>query len=94
MEIKIFEIDCEELLLAEDLHEKLAEDLQLPPYYGKNLDALFDCLTEMHRTCIVLKNASLLEKDTYGQRLLDTFRDAAMDNKGLGLIEDVMLHDH
>ena len=33
-----------------DLHELLAHSLPLPPYYGRNLDALYDCLTGPHRT--------------------------------------------
>lgn len=30
-----------------DIHELLAEELGFPAYYGKNLDALYDCLTEL-----------------------------------------------
>lgn len=30
----------------ESLHGILSEQLKLPAWYGKNLDALFDCLTE------------------------------------------------
>jgi ribonuclease inhibitor len=29
------------------LHDALARDLELPEYYGRNLDALGDCLGEM-----------------------------------------------
>ncbi len=31
----------------EALHDALARSLDLPPYYGRNLDALFDCLTDL-----------------------------------------------
>ena len=30
----------------QQLHETLAEQLELPDWYGRNLDALWDCLTE------------------------------------------------
>lgn len=30
-----------------DIHEKIQEGLKFPDYYGKNLDALWDCLTDM-----------------------------------------------
>ena len=37
-------------------HEYLKEMLQLPEHYGKNLDALHDCLTEMDKTEILWDN--------------------------------------
>ena len=40
------EIDGSAVTGRENLHELLAEQLALPEWYGKNLDALFDCLTE------------------------------------------------
>lgn len=35
------------------LHDAFAEALGFPPYYGRNLDALFDCLTEIHQPCAI-----------------------------------------
>ena len=32
---------------AEDLHRALAEGLHFPAWYGGNLDALHDCLTDL-----------------------------------------------
>ena len=29
------------------LHKYLRAELELPDYYGENLDALYDCLTEV-----------------------------------------------
>ncbi len=40
------EIDGNAVRGRENLHEILAEKLKLPEWYGKNLDALYDCLTE------------------------------------------------
>ena len=31
----------------EEAHIEIAQALQLPPHYGKNLDALYDCLTDI-----------------------------------------------
>ena len=87
MEIKIIEIDCKELMQAEDLHECLKKQLHFPDYYGKNLDALYDCLCDQPCTCIVLKNAEELDKDEYGKSLLECFEDASANNVRLGLIE-------
>lgn len=45
------------------LHQKLKEDLELPDWYGKNLDALYDCLTDMQEeTVISLIHGEELEK--------------------------------
>ena len=56
-------------------HDYLAEALNLPDYYGKNLDALYDCLTEM--SCeIELVNAGVVDKE-----IIDTFKDAPMENE-------------
>lgn len=61
-------------LIKERGHDYLAEELNLPDYYGKNLDALYDCLTEI--SCeIELINASVVDKD-----IVDTFKDAACEN--------------
>ena len=38
-------IDCRDGLAA--IHEQLAAELAFPQWYGKNLDALHDCLTDL-----------------------------------------------
>lgn len=40
-------IDCSKITHAEQMHRKLANLLAFPQWYGNNLDALFDCLTEL-----------------------------------------------
>ncbi len=61
-------------LIKENGHDYLVEALNLPDYYGKNLDALYDCLTEI--SCeIVLINAGAVDKE-----IIDTFKDAASEN--------------
>ena len=66
-------------LINENGHDYLAEALNFPDYYGKNLDALYDCLTEI--SCeIELVNASFVDKD-----VIDTFKDAAFENDFLKL---------
>ena len=66
-------------LISEKGHDYLMEVLDLPVYYGKNLDALFDCLCEMN-TEIRITNSSEVEKD-----MIDTFKDAALENEYLTL---------
>ena len=40
----------------ESSHEYLKEMLDFPEYYGANLDALYDCLTDLPPTEIYLEN--------------------------------------
>ena len=50
-------IDCSGITEKRQLHETLKEALQLPEWYGHNLDALFDCLTELdEETHLILQN--------------------------------------
>ena len=42
-----YKVDFSEVERYFDIHEVLKRDLELPDYYGGNLDALWDCLTDM-----------------------------------------------
>lgn len=61
-------------LINEKGHDYLMEALDLPDYYGKNLDALYDCLCEIDCE-IELINADDVDKD-----IIDTFVDASKEN--------------
>lgn len=79
-------LDCEKLLHRREAHEYLYEALGLPEYYGRNLDALSDCLSEMSDTEIVLQEGELLRKTAgYGRRILTVFEDSAARNPTLSL---------
>lgn len=41
----IIVLDGKKMLSKESLHIELKAKLELPEYYGENLDALWDCLT-------------------------------------------------
>ena len=43
----ICHIDCSDIANARQLHEKLSRFLNFPQWYGNNLDALYDCITEL-----------------------------------------------
>ena len=42
-----YRIDCSQITSAAQMHSILAETLGFPEWYGENLDALYDCLTEI-----------------------------------------------
>ncbi|MDC7293620.1 MULTISPECIES: barstar family protein [unclassified Butyrivibrio] len=46
MQEKVFYIDMSEVTTKDELQDLLAKELPLPDYYGRNLDALHDILTE------------------------------------------------
>lgn len=79
-------LDCEKLLQRKQANLYLAEMLDFPDYYGKNLDALYDCLTEIGECIIVLNGESILrESEGYGAKVLKVLREAANANPGLKL---------
>ena len=72
----------------ETLHALLAERLSLPEYYGRNLDALHDCLTACREVTVVLRNAEAMTAALggYGEAVLRVFRDAAAENPGFDFV--------
>lgn len=79
-------LNCEKLLQREQAHLYLAQTLNFPDYYGKNLDALFDCLTEMGECTIVLEGeADLCNTDSYVVKVLGVLEEAVRANPNLRL---------
>ena len=67
------------------MHALLEKALCLPEHYGHNLDALYDCLTEMpaHTVVRMRKTAALHDLGDWALAVLETFRDAEAENPGL-----------
>lgn len=67
-------------------HDLLFEALGLPAYYGRNLDALYDCLTEMGEpTQVVVVHAKDMVEalGMYGTLLVRVLEDSAYGNENL-----------
>ena len=68
---------------------ELETKLGLPEWWGRNLDALHDCLTEPGEpTALVLAHRAEMEGTIFGRRLLRVLEDAAAENPFLQLEED------
>lgn len=79
-------LDCTKLTDKVSAHAHLKEQFSFPDYYGNNLDALYDCLTELSDCQIILQNpAALYEGGSYGGAVLDTLKDATQSNPHLDL---------
>ena len=81
--MKLCILDGEKIKDREMLHDILAADLNLPAWYGRNLDALYDCLTDQQEeTKIIVKNQVLLKHTmgTYASSLAQVLHRASEDN--------------
>lgn len=68
---------------AAAVHEYVKEQLQFPDYYGKNLDALHDCLTDLDDIEITITSPK--EDGAIFQRIARVFKAAANENESLKL---------
>ena len=70
-------------LLAErtSAMDHLTEALSLPDWWGRNLDALYDCLTDCEPPRrLVLQNQAAMSGSLFGRRLLRVLTDAAQND--------------
>ncbi len=76
-----YKLDFTGITTREELHDYLARKLELPEYYGRNLDALYDCLSEMPLCMISLYHMEALEcLGDYALAFTETMEEAAADN--------------
>ena len=70
-------MELDGLKIRQSGHDYLAEKLNLPDWYGRNLDALYDCLCEMDID-IELSSPELVDDD-----IIEIFKDASRENDNL-----------
>ena len=68
---------------ASKVHDYLMEMLEFPEYYGKNLDALHDCLTDLEDVEITITSPE--EDGAIFQRIIRVFKVADRGNEKLYL---------
>lgn len=79
-------LDINKMTSLPALHNYLHQALELPEYYGMNLDALHDCLTELSIPTEITVPAQVKDEKYlgwYGAQLLEVLKDAAEENEAL-----------
>lgn len=77
-------LDGQKIADKEQLHELFRKQLELPDYYGENLDALYDVLStysEAVEITILHKEQLCSNVPFYGERLLSMLQIAAEENE-------------
>ena len=78
-------LDASRMQTRSTAHPYLKEMLSFPDYYGANLDALYDCLTELGETEVFFINED--RAGDFYKKIRRVFRDAARDNADLHILE-------
>lgn len=70
-------LDGRKMVSREEAHAYLKETFGFPDYYGKNLDALHDCLTEQKDVEIEVQHEEemLAALGKYGEKLMQVLDD-------------------
>ena len=67
-------LDALQMLTKTETHPYLKKMLELPEYYGGNLDALYDCLSE--RDDIEVEIQNMPEGKSYVSKVVHVMKDA------------------
>ena len=81
-------IDGTEVESRVALHETLARQLALPEWYGRNLDALYDCMSEQSEdTLLYLRHMDVLQETLggYAEAFWTVLSEAAEENPHIKL---------
>ena len=81
--MRICTLDGMEIRDRGQLHDALASSLSFPEWYGRNLDALFDCLTDMREDTeirILHRDALIESLGGYAKALEKVLQEAAEAN--------------
>ena len=80
-----YRIDFSCIDTAQTFHRILAKELSLPDWYGENLDALFDCLTELENpVCLIMENWD--DGVSFAEGFRGAFEDAQAENPNFSVV--------
>lgn len=79
-----YRINCTNLDDAKDLHRRIAACLSFPDWYGNNLDALYDILTEIGTpTHLILTGWD--DSLSFAQGFRSVFEEAELENPDISV---------
>lgn len=81
--MSIYRLDGRKIKDRAMLHDTLAELLHFPDWYGRNLDALYDCLTDIQEEMelqILYRNAMEEHLGEYADFLINVIGMASKEN--------------
>ncbi len=82
-----YTIHGERMTSREAAHDELRRALDMPDYYGRNLDALWDMVSTMDADVVLTHVADLLRNlGGYGCKILSTLYEAMEENDTFRLI--------
>lgn len=81
----MIQLDAKKMEKRRSAHSYLKEQLSFPDYYGYNLDALYDCLTDLPEIQVTFLNTE--DASEYFNKIIRVFRDAAKQNENLTIVE-------
>ena len=87
--MNIVVLDGRKMTDRESTHLYLQKKLNLPDYYGKNLDALYDCLTETGKPVQIIVSYVEEMQDNlrrYADAVLNTLEAAGEKNPNVSVI--------
>ena len=67
-------INCDAIESMREFHEIMAREFHFPDWYGKNLDALYDCLTDITEPCTLTFTNVLPWFERLGKDAITTVR--------------------
>lgn len=81
---EVFELRQSEADRAPDVHIWLQQKLHLPEWYGRNLDALWDCLTGYVESPLTIRWIADSEQGERYAAILELFQEAAEQHETIG----------
>ena len=91
--MNIIILDGSVMTSRERAYKHIARELRFPEYFGKNLDALYDLLTDLYvneDTIVILMNCRTMKKSLgeYGDKLIEAFANASEEKGFIFIIKD------
>lgn len=85
--MQFVDLELDVMREPEIAHAYLREKMNFPEYYGCNLDALYDCLTEISEDTVVNLIWPPYDSTTFQYNIARVFMDASIDNLNLHLVD-------